>query len=222
MDYSHIEKNVQEIIKTLPDGVTLVAAAKTRSTEEVQAAINGGIKVVGYNYLQEAEKIYRVIGDRVQWHMIGHLQRNKVKKALQLFDMIETVDSVRLAEEIDKQCTLTGKSIPVLIEINSGREENKTGIFPEDIEKFVADISCYKNIRIQGLMTMGLYMGEPEQIREYFRITRNAFESLKKLNVPGVEMKYLSMGMSDSYNIALEEGANIIRIGTKLFGERSY
>ena len=222
MNYTHIENNVQEILKTLPGGVTLVAAAKTRSADEVLAAISGGVKIVGYNYVQEAERIKQVVGNQVQWHMIGHLQRNKVKKAIQLFNMIETVDSVRLAEEIDKQCALNGKIMPVLIEINSGREENKAGVFPEDVDQLVSDISRLKNIKIQGLMTMGLYMGDPEQIRSYFKITREAFERLAKKNIPNIEMRYLSMGMSDSYQIALEEGANIIRIGTKLFGTRYF
>jgi pyridoxal phosphate enzyme (YggS family) len=222
MNYSHIEKNVQEIIRKIPEGVTLVAAAKMRTVEEVQAAIRGGIRIVGYNYVQEAERIYQTVGNQVQWHMIGHLQRNKVKKAVQLFDMIETVDSCRLAEEIDKQCALIGKIMSVLVEVNSGKEENKNGVFPEDVEKLMKDISPMRNIKTMGLMTMGPFLDDPEKLRIYFRITRDLYQYLAGANIPNIEMNRLSMGMSDSYRVAIEEGANMIRLGTKLFGIRDY
>jgi pyridoxal phosphate enzyme (YggS family) len=222
MNYSHIEKNVKEIIRKIPEGVTLVAAAKMRTVEEVQAAIRGGIRIVGYNYVQEAERIYQTVGNQVQWHMIGHLQRNKVKKAVQLFDMIETVDSCRLAEEIDKQCALIGKIMSVLVEVNSGKEENKNGVFPEDVEKLMKDISPMRNIKTMGLMTMGPFLDDPEKLRIYFRITRDLYQYLAGANIPNIEMNRLSMGMSDSYRVAIEEGANMIRLGTKLFGIRDY
>ena len=198
----------------------LVAASKTRTPEEVQAAIRAGIKVIGYNYLQEAEKIYQVISNQVKWHMIGHLQRNKVKKAVKLFDMIETIDSVQLAKMVDKQCALENKIMSVLIEINSGKESNKTGVLPEDVDELILKINDLLNLRVQGLMTMGPRFGNPEDARPYFKATKKVFDRLKKLDIPDVEMKYLSMGMSNSYKIAIEEGTNIIRIGTRLFGER--
>jgi hypothetical protein len=126
-----IKKNVTDIRHSLPSGVLLVAAAKTRLPDEVKAAIEAGIKAIGYNYVQEAERLHETIGTTVQWHMIGHLQRNKVKKAVMLFDMIETIDSVNLAEEVNKHCALESKVMPVLIEINSGKESNKTGVLPK-------------------------------------------------------------------------------------------
>jgi pyridoxal phosphate enzyme (YggS family) len=221
MDLARIEKNAREIIAELPTGVILVAAGKTRTAEEVQAAIQGGIKIIGYNYLQEAEKMYQLIGRQVQWHMIGHLQRNKVKKAITLFDMIETVDSLPLAEEIDRQCVYIGKKIPILIEVNSGKEENKNGVFPENVEKLIRDISLLPNIKIMGLMTMGPFLDDPEKLRVYFRLTRDIYQYLATAHIPNIELKYLSMGMSDSYQVAIEEGANMVRIGTKLFGERN-
>ena len=215
-----IRQNVNQILSELPGGVQLVAAAKTRQPEEILEAVEAGVRIVGENYVQEAERAYEVVGNRAKWHFIGHLQKNKVKKAVRLFDMIETVDSVEIAREIDKRCAQNGKIIPVLIEINSGREKQKSGVFPEGVEQLVKEISAFPNIRVTGVMTMGPRFGNPEDSRPYFVETRKIFERIKKLNVPNVEMKYLSMGMTNSYKIALEEGANIVRIGSKIFGEK--
>jgi pyridoxal phosphate enzyme (YggS family) len=134
--------------------------------------------------------------------------------------MIETVDSVRLAREIDKRALQQGKVMSVLIEINSGKEEQKFGVMPDKAEGLIREISGFKGIRIQGLMTMGPFSGDPEDARPYFIITRKLFEQIKALKLPGVEMRFLSMGMTNSYQVALEEGANIVRIGTKIFGPR--
>ncbi len=216
-----IEEKVKKILKELPSGVELVAATKTRSVEEIEQAIKAGVKIIGENYVQEAEEKFRVIGKKVKWHMIGHLQRNKVKKALEIFDMIETVDSIKLAREIDKIAKKKGIIFPVLIEINSGKEEQKSGILPEDIEDFVEEMSNLENIRVKGLMTMGPFVKNPEDIKPYFELTRELFEKLKSKNYPNVEMKYLSMGMTDTWKIAIEEGANLIRIGTGIFGPRN-
>ena len=221
MHLNSINESVAEISNSLPAGVMLVAAAKTRSPEEVQAAINAGIKILGYNYLQEAERIYQIIGNTVKWHMIGHLQRNKVKIAVEIFDMIETIDTIKLAKEVNKRCAEINKIMPVLIEINSGKELNKTGVLPEDVDELIKQISSFPNIHVQGLMTMGPVFGNPEDARPYFKTTKLAFDRLIKAGIPNVEMRYLSMGMSNSYKIAIEEGANIVRIGTKLFGGRS-
>lgn len=216
-----IKRTVTAIQQSLPQDVTLVAAAKTRSPDEVKAAIDAGIKVLGYNYVQEAERIHESVKDSAQWHMIGHLQRNKAKKAVQLFDMIETIDSVRLAKEVNKRCAPEGKKMPVLIEINSGEESNKTGVLPDKVEELIQRIRHLPNLKIQGLMTMGPRFGNPENARPYFKITKQLFEQIKEKQIPDVEMRYLSMGMSNTYKIAIEEGANIVRIGTFLFGERN-
>lgn len=215
-----IKSSVSEILNSIPADVILVAASKTRTPEEVQVAIDAGIKIVGYNYVQEAEKIYKVIGNQVKWHLIGHLQKNKVKKAVKLFDMIETIDSLELAQAVDKQCSVENRIMPVLIEINSGKESNKTGVLPENVEDLILKINNLSNLQIKGLMTMGPRFGNPEDARPYFIATKKTFDRIKALNIPNVEMKYLSMGMSNSYKIAIDEGANIVRIGTKLFGER--
>jgi pyridoxal phosphate enzyme (YggS family) len=216
-----IKENVQQLLNELPSGVELVAAAKGRTAKEVPQAVEAGIKIIGENYVQEAEKIYGVIGNKAKWHMIGHLQKNKVKKAVAQFDMIETVDSIDLAREIDKRCAQIGKVMPVLVEVNSGREKQKSGVLPENAESLIKEISSLPNVKVMGLMTMGPRFGNPEDSRPYFVITREIFDRIKALKLPNVEMRYLSMGMTNSYHIALEEGANMVRIGTKIFGERS-
>jgi hypothetical protein len=217
-----IKQNVDQILSELPNGVQLVAAVKARAPEEILEAVESGVKILGENYVQEAERAYEVIGDKAEWHFIGHLQKNKVKKAVKLFDMIETVDSLELAREIDRRCAQIGKVMPVLVEINSGREEQKSGVLPEKAEQLVRDISDLNNIRVMGLMTMGPRLGNPEDSRPYFVETKKIFERIKKLNLPNIQMGYLSMGMTNSYKIALDEGANIVRIGSKIFGERNY
>ncbi len=215
-----IEKNVKQLLSELPDGIQLVAAAKTMDFKSVNDAIGAGVQIIGENYIQESEELYKLIGNRVKWHFIGHLQRNKVKKAIAIFDMIQTVDSVDIAKEISKQSAIQGKIMPVLIEINSGREEQKAGVFPENAESVIKEISNLGNIKIMGLMTMGLLTEDSELSRPYFITTKKIFEDIKTLNLPGVDMKYLSMGMTDSYKIAIDEGANIVRIGSKIFGKR--
>ncbi len=215
-----IRQNVAQILSELPEGVQLVAAAKTRSPQEILEAVGAGVRIVGENYVQEAEGAYQVVGNRVEWHFIGHLQKNKVKRAVGIFDMIETADSVEIAREIDKRCAQIGRVMPVLVEVNSGREEQKSGVLPEEVEQLVRAISVLSSIRVMGLMTMGPRFGNPEDSRPYFIETRRVFEEIDRLNLPGVDMKYLSMGMTNSYRVAIEEGANIARIGSKIFGER--
>ena len=217
-----IKHNAEKILAELPNGVELVAAAKSRTPEEILQAVQDGVKIIGENYIQDAERAHEAVGDKAEWHFIGHLQKNKVKKAVKIFDMIETVDSLEIAEEIDKRCAQIGKVMPVLIEINSGREKQKFGVFPEEAEQLITDISRLRNIRVMGLMTMGPRFGNPEDSRPYFTETKRVFERVKRLNLPNVEMRHLSMGMTNSYKIAIEEGANVVRIGTRIFGERNY
>ena len=215
-----IRDNVKRILEELPDGVKLVAAAKTRTSEEILEALDAGVQIVGENYVREAQDAFQVVGHRAQWHFIGHLQTNKVKKAVEIFNVIETVDSLKLAGEIDKRCRQAGKIMSVLIEINSGKEQQKSGVFPEEAMDLIQKISHLKNVKVKGLMTMGPFFGEPEDARPYFVVTHRLFEKMKDLHLPGVDMVHLSMGMTNSYKVAIEEGANIVRIGTKIFGER--
>ncbi len=154
-----IRQNLCSIFDELPEGVQLEAAAKTKTPEEILEAIDAGVKIIGENYIQEAEKAFKVIGHRAKWHFIGHLQKNKVRKAVRIFDMIETVDSLELAEELDKACSLIRKIMPVLIEINSGRERQKFGILPEKAEGFIKNLALFAHIKVMGLMTMGPKIG---------------------------------------------------------------
>ncbi len=205
----------------LPEGVELVAAAKNRSAEEILEAIEAGVRIVGENYIQEAKRAFEVVGRAAQWHFIGTLQKHNVRrKVLEIFDMMETIDSLEIAQEVDRRCAALGKIMPVLIEINSGREPQKSGVFPEKAEELVREVSKLQHLRIMGLMTMGPRFGNPEDSRPYFVETRKLFEQIGELGLPNVEMRYLSMGMSNSYRVAIEEGANLVRIGSKIFGER--
>jgi hypothetical protein len=218
---SAIQENVRRILAELPPGVELVAAAKTRTVEEILEAIDAGVTMIGENYVQEAQAAIAVVGGRARWHFIGHLQTNKVKKAVDLFDLIETVDSIDLAREIDKRSAAAGKTMPVLIEINSGEEGQKAGVRPDDAEALLRAAAERPHLRVEGLMTMGPFEGDPEDSRPYFKITRALFDRFKSLSISGASMTSLSMGMSHSYRVAIEEGANRVRIGTKIFGPRT-
>ncbi|MCK4352254.1 YggS family pyridoxal phosphate-dependent enzyme [candidate division WOR-3 bacterium] len=215
-----IRENVRAILKKLPEGIILEAAIKTKTTKEILEAIDAGIKIVGDNYAQEMENRYKEIGNKVKWHFIGHPQKNKVRKLVKFVSLIETIDSIKLAEEINKRCSALDKVMPVLVEVNSGKEIQKAGVFPENTEKLIIEISKLPHIKVLGLMTMGPRFGNPEDSRPYFIETKKVFEKIKTLKLPNIEMKYLSMGMTNSYKIAIEEGANIVRIGTLIFGER--
>ncbi len=215
-----IKENVERLLRELPEGVTLLAAAKERSADEISKAIRAGITIIGENYLQDALRVINEVKEKAQWHFIGHLQTNKVKKAIDIFDLIESVDSLKLAKEIERCCMRRDKVMPVLIEVNSGEEDQKNGVAPMDVEKLAREISALNYIKIMGLMTMGPRFGDPEQARPYFRKTREIFEQIRDLRLPKVEMRWLSMGMTNSYKVAIEEGANLVRVGTKIFGQR--
>ncbi len=213
-----ITENVGRLLAELPAGVRLVAAAKTRSPDEVLEVVAAGITIIGENYVQEAERARAVVGDDARWHLIGHLQRNKAARAVRVFDLIETVDSVALATAIDRACSRTDKVMPVLVEVNSGREPGKSGVHPEAVVDLVREISALANVEVVGLMTMG--SADPALVRPCFAETGRVFDEIAALNLPGVTMEYLSMGMSASYRTAIEEGANLVRLGTAIFGER--
>ena len=227
---------VREFLAGIPPNIAVLAAAKTRSVDEIRAAIEGGIRIIGYNYVQEAATSLEALGrserafhseltgqvepGQFAAHMIGHLQRNKVKAAVRLFDTIQTVDSVRLAEAIDRECAKLGRVMPILVEINSAREPQKSGVLPEETVDFIGWIVELPSVRVDGLMTMGPLTEDPEGIRPHFAETKRLFDEIGKLRIPDVKMRILSMGMSDSYEVAIEEGATMIRLGTVLFGPR--
>ena len=212
-----ITENVRQILRELPAGVQLLAAAKSRDPSQVKEAVNAGIKIIGENYVQEAEKAREAISGGLEWHFIGHLQKNKVKKAVALFDMIETVDSLEIAAEIDRRCAPISKVMPVLIEVNSGRESQKSGVYPEKAAALIEAVATLENIKVSGLMTMGPLRSDPEELRPCFAETERLFNEIAGRNLPRVNMEYLSMGMTDSYQFAIEAGANLVRIGSKIF-----
>ncbi|MBU4485134.1 YggS family pyridoxal phosphate-dependent enzyme [bacterium] len=216
-----ISEKIKNILREIPNNIELVAAAKGKSPQEISEAIDAGVKLVGENYVQEAQAAFDAIGNKVKWHFIGHLQTNKVKYAVKIFDMIETVDSIKLASEIDKRCKPLNKIMPILIEVNSGNEDQKSGASPTDCIELIKKISKLENIKVMGLMTMAPFFDDPELARPYFNKTKQLFDEINQMDIPNVEIKYLSMGMTDTYKIAIEEGANIVRIGTKIFGERN-
>ncbi|MBE9546537.1 MAG: YggS family pyridoxal phosphate-dependent enzyme [Proteobacteria bacterium] len=225
----NVAENYKKIRKEIPEQVSIVVAAKTRTATELSEIIDAGATDIGENYVQEAKSAYEQLGEkanRVRWHLIGSLQKNKINKALPIFDIIQTIGDYEIAENIDKKVERAGKKIvPVCIEINIGSEFTKYGVKPEfkSIEELIRKISDnLKYLKIVGLMTMGPRVGDPEDSREYFRKTKEIFERIKTLSLPRVEMKILSMGMSNSYEVAIQEGSNLVRIGTSIFGERKY
>ncbi|NMC30449.1 MAG: YggS family pyridoxal phosphate-dependent enzyme [Pelolinea sp.] len=212
-----IAENIQRIMKSMPASVTVLAAAKTRSVQMVQEAYQAGIRHVGHNYVQEAAAMIPVVPEKLCWHMIGHLQRNKSRQALGLFDMIDSIDSQRLADELEKQAASLGRNVPVMIEVNIGEEEAKSGVQPDRAFQLAQYIRGLSRLKLVGIMTMGPLSGDPENSRAYFKRTARIYEEIKRIQP---DMEYLSMGMSHDYRVAVEEGATLVRLGTAIFGER--
>ncbi|MDJ0666032.1 MAG: YggS family pyridoxal phosphate-dependent enzyme [Desulfobacterales bacterium] len=205
-----------------PESIQLVAVSKTIPVERVKAAVVEGINIMGENYIQEARAKIEALADMpVSWHFIGHLQRNKAKFAVQLFDLIHSVDSIRLAREIDKQAGKIAKNQAILIQVNTGKEATKTGIYEEDAMALVREAAQLENVRIKGLMTLPPYFNAPDKVRPYFQALRRLRDRIAEEAIPGVEMEALSMGMTGDFETAIEEGATMVRIGTAIFGERS-
>jgi len=227
-----IAANYIRLRKEIPDHVTVLVAAKARSVEEVIEVIDAGATDIGENYVQETEQVRRKLAEkahRVRWHMIGHLQTNKINKAIGILDVVQTVDSMKKAVALNERLSRARReSMPILVEINIGSEFAKAGIRPDEHEPFevymeqlVTDMSELGHLRIEGLMTMGPRLDDPEQIRPYFARTRTLFERLGTLGLPNVQMRYLSMGMTNSYKVAIEEGANMVRLGSAIFGPKA-
>ncbi len=214
-----IKENLETILKQLPQGAELVVAGKARTIEEIKETVACGAKIIGENYVKEAKDKIAAIGREVKWHLIGHLQKNKAKTAVEIFDMIETLDSLELAEALDKECAKINKIMPVLIEVNSASESQKSGVLPEAAEKFLKEILVFSHLKPMGLMTMGPWSDDAEVLRPYFKKTKELFDKIKKV-FGSNDWQYLSMGMSASWKVAIEEGANLVRIGTAIFGER--
>jgi pyridoxal phosphate enzyme (YggS family) len=200
-------------------GIVLVCVTKEAGVKEASEAIQAGATDIGENRVQDAVAKYEALDrrDGIRWHLIGHLQTNKVKKALRIFDMIHSVDSLRLAEEIQKEAEKISKMQSILIEVNVSGEAAKYGVSPESLEDLIKSIRGMKNLMLLGLMTMAPYSGNPEDARPHFRRLRELRDSLSSYNCDNIEMKHLSMGMSGDFEVAIEEGADIVRIGSAIF-----
>lgn len=225
IDFLQNIENVKQRIATAaekvgkaPEEITLVAVSKTVSAEMINLAIRNGITIIGENKVQEARDKFPEVDQPVEKHMIGHLQRNKVKYAVQLFDMIQSVDSLRLAEEINKRAEVR---LPVLIEVNTSGESAKYGCAPSESLNLLKHIALLPNLEARGFMTIGLFSGDIEKIRPCFKKLYEIYEEARQLNLPGANISVLSMGMTADFELAIEEGANMVRIGTAIFGPRN-
>ena len=230
-NYEMIKDNLRRVMEAISraaeragrrgEGVELVAVTKTVDAVRINEAIEAGVKAIGENRVQEAAAKHEMVRDGVRWHLIGHLQRNKAKKAIEIFSLIHSLDSISLAREISSRAVALGKQVEALVEVNISGEETKFGLYPEELIGFLKEVSVLENLRIRGLMTMTPFTDESESSRPYFRELRLLSEEAASHNIENIEMKHLSMGMSQDFEIAIEEGANIVRVGTAIFGSRS-
>ena len=203
-----------------PGAVRLVAVSKTVGAEKIREAVEAGAQVLGENYLQEAQKKIEVLGPGISWHFIGHLQKNKAKYAVRLFDLIHSVDSLALAEELDRAAEKNGRVQQILLQADLSGEATKFGAGEAEILQIAERIQGLKNVSVKGLMTMPPFSDDPEDSRPYFRKLRSLRDRLARMKIPGISQEDLSMGMSGDFEVAIEEGATLVRIGTAVFGPR--
>lgn len=207
-----------------PSSVTLIGVGKTITAEKILEAASNGLKHLGENYVQEARNKKVILKDAgLTWHFIGHLQTNKAKAAVELFDWIQTVDRIELAQKLDKASSkLRNEPLPVLIEVNIGKEPTKSGVMPEEVRNFYNTLSSLDGLLVKGLMVIPPFFEDPEMVRPFFRKTKELLEDLRLHSRYPEQLTELSMGMSHDFEVAIEEGATMVRIGTALFGERKY
>ncbi len=227
-----IEDNVNQIRERIanaairagkqPEDIVLIGVSKRVDEDRIRRAVAAGITILGENRVQEAKGKIASLGTPVSWHLIGHLQSNKVKYAVSIFDLIQSVDSVSLAQEIDRRAAQINKVADVLVQLNIGQEATKHGTTAAELWTMLGHMSTFKHIAVRGLMAIPPYMSDPEDSRPYFGRMKELFEQAKTKNIPGINMQYLSMGMSHDFEVAIAEGANMVRIGTAIFGERPY
>ncbi len=226
-----VRENVQKIKERIeracervgrdPREVSILAASKTRTPEEIREVFEAGIKLFGENRVQEARDKIPLLSDlSIEWHMIGHLQRNKVKYAVNLFDVVESLDSKELADELEKRLSKVGKKMRVFIEVKLSPEETKHGCSPEEALELARYVLSLEHLKLEGLMTVPPYFEDLELVRPYFRKLREIRDNLE--DALGINLPHLSMGMSHDFEVAVEEGATIVRIGTAIFGPRNY
>ena len=205
-----------------PEDVTLIAVSKTKPVSDIEQIYAAGIREFGENKVQEMNDKQKVLPGDINWHMIGHLQRNKVKYIVDNVAMIHSVDSVRLAEEISKEAVKKNVTVDILVEVNVAKEESKFGLYTEDVRQFVEQISKLPGINIKGLMTSAPFVDNPEDNRQYFKKLKDLSVDINAKNIDNVHMDFLSMGMTNDYVVAVEEGATHVRVGTAIFGHSDY
>lgn len=203
-----------------PEEITLIAVTKTVEPDRIQLVVDQGVRDLGENRVQELADKYNQVQGAVRWHLIGHLQTNKVKYIMDKVGMIHSLDRWALAEEISKRSQLAGIKIAVLVQVNVSGEVTKAGLAPEEVPDFIRAAASLPGIQIQGLMTMAPFVVNPEEARPVFRQLKQLATQIAQLQVPGVAMKHLSMGMSNDYLVAIEEGATMVRVGSRIFGSR--
>ena len=224
-NYRMVDKKVEEACARSgrdPKDVTLIAVSKTKPIEMIEEAMEAGARVFGENKVQELCDKYEQLPKDLHWHLIGHLQRNKVKYIVDKAELIHSVDSLKLAEEISKEALKKNVEVNILIEVNVAEEESKFGVSVEETLALVEEIAKLPGIHIQGLMTIAPYTTDPEENRPVFRTLKKLAVDIKKKNIDNVCMDVLSMGMTGDYQVAVEEGATLVRVGTGIFGERNY
>lgn len=220
-----IKQNLEEILKTVAKGCTLIAVSKTHPAEKVLEAYHCGQRVFGENKVQEMSAKYEALPKDIQWHLIGHLQSNKVKYIAPFVHLIHSIDSLKLLQEVDKQAKKVNRVIDCLLQIHVAQEETKFGFSPTEVEAFLKDpaLSALQSIRVVGIMGMASFTENMDQVRVEFKILKKLFDELKSMPLPeNVLMKELSMGMSGDYKIAMEEGSTMVRVGSAIFGQRNY
>ncbi|MCK8823699.1 YggS family pyridoxal phosphate-dependent enzyme [Fuchsiella alkaliacetigena] len=231
---SVIEKNLKKLrdkIETAASKVgressevKLVAVTKGRSCAEIEELIKLGVTDLAESRVQELRDKYLELAADINWHMIGHLQRNKVKYIARMenCNLIHSLDSFRLAKRINKRAEMENRILNTLVQVNIAKDENKFGLMPEKLKEYLKEISVFEHLQVKGLMTMVPYVDDPEEVRDYFKGMKELFEEIKIAAIPGVEMQELSMGISNDYQVAIEEGATMVRIGSAIFGPRKY
>ena len=220
-----VEKRIEEACKRSnrdPKEVTLIAVSKTKPVEMLQEVYDAGARNFGENKVQEIRDKYEILPKDIEWHMIGHLQRNKVKYIIDKVDLIHSVDSVRLAETIEKEAAKHDLTANILLEVNVAEEESKFGLKVDEVEQVVDEIAKFSHIKVCGLMTIAPFVDNPEDNRIHFRNLRNLCVDIKAKNIDNVNVSILSMGMTNDYEVAVEEGATMVRVGTGIFGARNY
>ena len=208
-----------ERAKRSPGDIRLVVVTKTVGPDLIKEAVDCGVGIIGESRVHEAAAKRPEVGGAAEWHMIGHLQSRKARQAAELFDMVQSVESVSTAAALQKRCAEAGRIMPVLIEVNTSSEEQKYGVSPDEAEAFIHETGSMENLRIEGLMTMAAFVPDPEQARPSFRMLRELAETLRAKNMEGASFDVLSMGMSNDFEVAIEEGSTMVRIGTAVFAQ---